>query len=172
MKRDRFELLSAYLDGEVTADERRQVEGWLANDPVVQRLYERLLLIRRGLQTMPIPTPQRPVEETVQQVVDRLDRRHQLKLVWGGGAIAALLIAAFSGALPTRLGFPQFNLARPNSGSTSEPLGSPEFELSDSLPDALKIDLDRPVISIPKAPVADPGFSTEDSLYESNVDVQ
>jgi len=29
LKRDRFELLSAYLDGEVTAAERQQVEtGW------------------------------------------------------------------------------------------------------------------------------------------------
>jgi len=31
-KRDCFELLSAYLDGEVTATERRQVEEWLSTD--------------------------------------------------------------------------------------------------------------------------------------------
>uniref|UniRef100_A0ACD5GTL5 Anti-sigma factor family protein n=1 Tax=Desertifilum tharense IPPAS B-1220 TaxID=1781255 RepID=A0ACD5GTL5_9CYAN len=34
LKRDRFELLSAYLDGEVTASERQQVENWLDTDPV------------------------------------------------------------------------------------------------------------------------------------------
>jgi len=28
LKRDRFELLSAYLDGEVTAAQRQQVEDW------------------------------------------------------------------------------------------------------------------------------------------------
>ena len=38
MKRDGYELLSAYLDGEVTAAERKQVEEWLANDPTVQSL--------------------------------------------------------------------------------------------------------------------------------------
>ncbi|MEL6165322.1 MAG: zf-HC2 domain-containing protein, partial [Cyanobacteria bacterium J06628_3] len=43
VKRDRFELLSAYLDGEVTAAERRQVEEWLANDSSVQNLHKRLL---------------------------------------------------------------------------------------------------------------------------------
>jgi len=40
LKRDRFELLSAYLDGEVTAAQRQQVEDWLGNDPEVQ-LYAR-----------------------------------------------------------------------------------------------------------------------------------
>lgn len=33
LKRDRFELLSAYLDGEVTSSERHQVEDWLRSDP-------------------------------------------------------------------------------------------------------------------------------------------
>ncbi len=37
-QRDRFELLSAYLDGEVTAAERRQIEQWLATEPEVQSL--------------------------------------------------------------------------------------------------------------------------------------
>lgn len=32
-KRDRFELLSAYLDGEVSATERKQVEDWLQPTP-------------------------------------------------------------------------------------------------------------------------------------------
>jgi hypothetical protein len=36
---DRFELLSAYIDGEVTAAERKQVEEWLATDPTVQQLH-------------------------------------------------------------------------------------------------------------------------------------
>ncbi len=40
-KRDRFELLSAYLDGEVIAAKRQQIEDWLRNDPGVQYLYVR-----------------------------------------------------------------------------------------------------------------------------------
>lgn len=48
VKRDRFELLSAYLDGELTAAERRQVEELLANDQAVKCLYVRLLKLRQG----------------------------------------------------------------------------------------------------------------------------
>ena len=75
LKRDRFELLSAYLDGEVTACERRQVEDWLANDPESQRLYGRLLTLRQGLQTMPVPSTQQSVENTIEQVYQRMHRR-------------------------------------------------------------------------------------------------
>ena len=52
-KRDRFELVSAYLDGEVTPAERLLVANWLAHDPEVQRLYRRLLLLRQAFRTMP-----------------------------------------------------------------------------------------------------------------------
>jgi anti-sigma factor RsiW len=51
--RNRFELLNAYLDGEVTADERRQIENWLTTDPQVQCLYARALKLRQKWQ-MPI----------------------------------------------------------------------------------------------------------------------
>jgi hypothetical protein len=53
-KRDRFELLSAYLDGEVTPEECRQVTCWLAEDAEAQRLYERLLALREAMQTLPL----------------------------------------------------------------------------------------------------------------------
>jgi Putative zinc-finger len=49
LKRDRFELLSAYLDGEVTAPERRQVEAWLKSDPKMQALYARMLKMQQGV---------------------------------------------------------------------------------------------------------------------------
>ncbi len=42
-KRDHFELLSAYLDVEVTASQRRQIEHWLTTAPEVQCLYTRVL---------------------------------------------------------------------------------------------------------------------------------
>jgi anti-sigma factor RsiW len=100
LKRDRFELLSAYLDSEVTAAERRQVEDWLACDIEVQRLYARLLSLRSGWQNMPVPA-QQPVEKTVEKVFARLDRRPKLAVLWGGAAaVAAMFIAAVSGVLP------------------------------------------------------------------------
>ena len=41
MKQERFELVSAYLDGEVTQSQRREVEALLAKDPVAKHLYQR-----------------------------------------------------------------------------------------------------------------------------------
>jgi anti-sigma factor RsiW len=97
VKRDRFELLSAYLDGEVTAAERRQVEDWLAHDQSVKQLHQRLLKLRSGLRTMPIPQSQQPVAETVDKVLGRLHHRSRLLHMFGGAAIAACAFGVVSG---------------------------------------------------------------------------
>ena len=52
---DQFELLSAYLDGEVTATERQRIEQWLATDESGKRLYMRLLKLRHGVRSISIP---------------------------------------------------------------------------------------------------------------------
>lgn len=135
LKRDSFELLSAYLDGEVTADERRQVENWLENDPEIQRLYGRLLKLRQGLRAMPVPPARQPVEQTVQQVFARLDRRPKIARFWGGAAIAALFISALSGVLPSSQS-PERQMAL-----------SPQQQV---LPETLMVALNTPVVEIPK----------------------
>ncbi len=96
VKRDRFELLSAYLDGEVTAAERRQVEDWLANDQSVKQLHQRLLKLRSGLRTMPIPQSQQPVA-VIEKVLQRLHNRSRLLHMFGGAAIAACAFGVVSG---------------------------------------------------------------------------
>jgi hypothetical protein len=98
-QRDRFELLSAYLDGEVTASERRQVESWLATDPKTQCLYSRLLTLRQGLQNLPIAKSEQSVEQFVDQVTARLDRQPR-RWMWGGLAVAAMLVGAIFTAVP------------------------------------------------------------------------
>ncbi|NWF59314.1 MAG: zf-HC2 domain-containing protein [Fischerella sp.] len=149
VKRDRFELLSAYLDGEVTAAERRQVEEWLANDPAVQSLYERLLKLRQGLRTMPVPQPQ-PVEQTVQQVMARLRRRSRLALLWGGTAIAATIIGAVSGLVPGGEYATQQIAKRPSAEqaqpTTSQPISVP----------SLMVAINDPILPIPKAAETSP----------------
>ena len=134
LKRDRFELLSAYLDSEVTAAERQQVESWLACDAEVQGLYARLLSLRSGLQNMPVPA-QEPVGQTVQKVFARLDRRPKLAVLWGGAAaVAAMLIAAVSGVFPGEQSFaPQ---VATNSSKTQE--------------QRLMIALNDPIVPMPK----------------------
>ena len=140
-KRDRFELLSAYLDGEVSSQERRQVEEWLATDAQVQSLYKRLLKLRQVIRTMPVPAGEQPVQETVTQVFKRLNRRRQQMLVWGGGAIAATLVASLSGI------FGGGNAWGPQFAQTPIPTAEAE---------PLAIALNQPIIEIPKAAIANP----------------
>ncbi|MDM9584578.1 MULTISPECIES: zf-HC2 domain-containing protein [unclassified Nostoc] len=155
VKRDRFELLSAYLDGEVTATERRQVEEWLANDASVQCLYARLLKLRQGLRTLPVPAAQQSPEETVQQVLSRLRRRSRLNWMVGSAAVAACAIGAISGLV--------------GGGSMVQQLAQrpqrvPIQTSSASIvpPSPLMVGLNNPVIEIPKAAVASP----ENSIYQ------
>ncbi|ARV62861.1 transcriptional regulator [Nostocales cyanobacterium HT-58-2] len=150
VKRDRFELLSAYLDGEVTAAERKQVEEWLADDPTVQRLYGRLLKLRQGVRTLPIPEPQQSVEETVEQVMARL--RHRPRLLWltGGAAVAACVIGAMSSLLTG--GEPRLpQLANNQPVQQTQPAESAPIG-----PSPLMVAINNPVIPIPKAAQASP----------------
>ncbi|MCL1471696.1 anti-sigma factor family protein [Argonema antarcticum] len=141
-KRDRFELLSAFLDGEVSAQERRQVEEWLAGDPQVQCLYARLLKLRKGVRTMPVPASAQPVEATVNQVFSHLDRRRQKQmLMWGGTAVAAVFIGAVSGLFGGSDPFSPQLAQSPTPAVTSEPL---------------MLALNEAVVEIPKAPIASP----------------
>lgn len=145
LKRDRFELLSAYLDGEVTSAEKRQVEEWLRTEPEVQRLYARLLKLRQELRTLPVPQEQ-SVEQTIGRVFERINNRTRLTLV-GGGAIAALFIGAVSGIFPS-----------------SRPLQIAQAPQSVTPPgETLMVALNAPVVEIPKAAVAAP----ENSSYRT-----
>jgi len=134
LKRDRFELLSAYLDGEVSASESKQVEEWLDNDPTVQCLYQRLLKLRQGFEMLPTPPQEQPVEDMVTQVMGRLDRRpKRTALLWGTGAIAAAAVAALSTT------FANSNQLFPQIAETP------------TSPALMRIALDQPLINIPKS---------------------
>ncbi len=144
LKRDRFELLSAYLDGEVTAIERRQVENWLATDPSAQCLYARLLKLRQGFHMLSVPQPEKTVEQTVEEVFARIDRRPKLTVLWGGAgaAVAALLVGVMTGV------FSGVQVPEQRMPSVAQ---QPKVA-----PEVMKIALDRPVVNIPKTPIADP----------------
>jgi negative regulator of sigma E activity len=144
VKRDRFELLSAYLDGEVTAAERKQVEQWLADDPTVQRLYARLLKLRQGIRTIPVPEPQQSLEETVEQVMARLRRRSRLVWFGGGAAVAACVLGALSGLLGGESRLPQMAQKQPIQQAQSA-IPTPGVVSS-----PLMVAINNPVIPIPK----------------------
>ncbi len=99
MKQERFELVSAYLDGEVTPSQRREVEALLVKDPVAKHLYQRLLQLRSEFQRMPITPTLETVDRTVEQVFEKIDRRSKRTFIWCGSAITALCIAVISGII-------------------------------------------------------------------------
>ena len=151
LKRDRFELLSAYLDGEVTAAERRLIEQWLDNEPEVQRLYVRLLKLRQGLQRLPVPQSE-PAEDTIRQVTKRLSRRYRQVLIYGGAAIAACAIGVMGNLLSGGEGAfvvlrkPQRPTSLANSSSLMVAINSPVFPIPKAgvLPDENRLEMDRP----------------------------
>ena len=98
--RDRFELLNAYLDGEVNAAERRQIDDWLTTDSEVQCLYVRALKLRQKWQIMS-PLAQQPIASEVEQIF--LCRKKPKRVVlWKAILLAAVLLGALSGVLPER----------------------------------------------------------------------
>ncbi|MEX0269988.1 anti-sigma factor [Leptolyngbyaceae cyanobacterium UHCC 1019] len=146
VQRDRFEMLSAYMDGEVTADERRTVEEWLANDPTVQKLHTRLLRLRQTFQAMPVPsTDEKAVQQTVDAVLARIDRRPRFSVIWGGVALAAVAVGAISTSLMGDRS-PFFQMAQSSR--------DPAQTQTAAKPEPLLIALDEPLIAISKTPVA------------------
>ncbi|MBO3464245.1 transcriptional regulator [Aetokthonos hydrillicola Thurmond2011] len=154
VRRDRFELLSAYLDGEVTAAERKQVEQWLAEDQEVQRLYTRLLKLRQGLRTLQAPPSKQSVEETVKQVLARSHRRSKVVWLCGGATIAACAISAIS------VLFPNAKLTEPQLAHQSLIQPAQQGKLAPQPPPVvaspLMIAINNSVVPIPKAAEAFP----------------
>jgi hypothetical protein len=145
---DCFELLSAYLDGEVTATERKQVEQWLDTDDSVKRLYARLLKLRQGVQAMPVPASEQSPEATLRQVWKRLRHRSQLGWMFGGAALATFCIGTISSLMPSDTF--KFQLAQQQIRPT-EVITQPTAPVS-----PLMVALNNPVIEIPKTAVAPP----------------
>jgi predicted anti-sigma-YlaC factor YlaD len=136
----RFELLSAYLDGEVTPAERKQVQEWLDTDPQTQKLYTRLLRLRQEIDNIPIAPVASPSTQLSDQVFDRLDRQSRKKriVVISGAAIATVVIGAISSLF--------FGNKSPIFQVAENPLIPIE---KDSEP--LQIALNHPIIEIPAA---------------------
>jgi hypothetical protein len=159
---DRFEMLSAYLDGEVTATERRQVEDWLANDPATKTLYSRLLGMQHSFQSMPVPASEQSAQELAAKVLQRVERKPKRMIVWGGCAIAALFVTVVSGVSGGRQLFtPQFAQSPVNSenGGLVVALNEPVVEIIN--PNDLILGVDAPVVEIPKSGVAIPHKSLQ-----------
>ncbi len=66
------ELISAYLDGELTAEERARVEEQLDKDPTLRQMYNDLRTLGSTLQALPLADPS---EDLAQRVLRQAERR-------------------------------------------------------------------------------------------------
>ncbi|MDB9460137.1 zf-HC2 domain-containing protein, partial [Dolichospermum circinale CS-545/17] len=141
-----FELLSAYLDGEVTASERKQVEEWLSTDDSFKCLYKRLLNLRKGLQNIPVPPTNQSSETTIEQVLKRVKRPYDLAWIFGGAALAACILGTVSTLFP---GNSSRILQMAETTELTPAVTQPA--ISDS---SLMVALNKPVMEIPKTAIA------------------
>jgi hypothetical protein len=129
MKRDRFELLSAYLDGEVTPEERTLVQNWLSNDPTAKCLYNRLVALRRGLREEVCVSPCE-TDETLAAVFQCLNHRFRMVSMASAGVVIVGVLNLLSGGV----------------GSSHAPWQVAQYSNADTL----QIALDQPAFPIPE----------------------
>ena len=133
---DRFELLSAYIDGELSASDRNRVQGWLDEDPQFRQLHRRLLALQAQIQHSQAPSEERSTAEITAGVFASIDRhRNRRKTIWIGGAIAASLLAVAS-FIPGNS--PQLRMAERDKST------------KDNSTVMLAVALNKPAIDIPK----------------------
>lgn len=117
-ERDRFELLSAYFDGEVDGAECQQVETWLATDAETRTLYDRISSLHRGIQSIPVPAAA-SAQQLADGVFSRIDRQRRYRNLRWGGAVAAAFVAVVSGmTLSSRSFSPQMAQSRQERDGT------------------------------------------------------
>ncbi|GAB4533671.1 MAG: zf-HC2 domain-containing protein [Pleurocapsa sp.] len=136
---DNFELLSAYLDGELTPAEKKSVQDLLDNDPNSKKIYIKLLTMQRQMQNLAIPSSNISPAKLSENVFEQIDKsqRQRKTLVWGGAVVAACL-ATLSGIVPG-INTPALKMVRSPSQSTfSEPM-------------MVAVAVDKPAVRIPKA---------------------
>jgi ferric-dicitrate binding protein FerR (iron transport regulator) len=87
---ERFELLSAYLDNQVTPAERKQVQDWLDTDREFKKIYLQMLQVEQGLKTLPVvPTVSAEViSKKVFAKIDQQQKNRLIKLIVSLGFIA------------------------------------------------------------------------------------
>ena len=147
-----FELLSAYLDGEVTSEQRLQVQALLSQDPEIKALYKRLLVLREEIYNLPIPDSEYTPQQLSSAVFEKIDKQKKQRRfwLWGGGAIAAVLVAALGSIMNERtplLQMAQDNKLFPDNESLIIALNEPIIELPTEN-ESLAIPLDNSLLEI------------------------
>jgi ferric-dicitrate binding protein FerR (iron transport regulator) len=92
----RFDLISAYIDNEVTLEERKLVQHWLDHDAAAKKLYRQLLGLQTNLRQIPVPATMAG-DRLAEQVFRKVDgQRRRQYCVYGGAIFTAMAIAVGS----------------------------------------------------------------------------
>jgi len=149
MKQEKFELISAYLDGEVTPLQRKEVEALLGTDPVARHLYQRLLKLHSKFQKIPIASTLEPVNKTIEQVLEKVERRSRRNFILVGSAVTGICIAVISGFISITRS-PIVKLAKniPDSQTVQIALNEPVIEIVN--PNNVILTVNEPLLQIPQ----------------------
>ena len=128
----RFQLLSAYIDGEVSETEEQLVETWLSDDPNFRLLYQQQIKLRQVLIELPVPIPANSssrieTDRLVNRVMAEIERRSQRrKWKLAGLGISVAAIVGVFGSMFTFNSSPQFspvaNSVKPAAVVKEEPI--------------------------------------------------
>ncbi|ELR96770.1 anti-sigma factor [Gloeocapsa sp. PCC 73106] len=148
---EHFELLSAYIDQELSEEETTKIKSLLQNDQRLQHEYQQMLRLRAKLKNLPQPSPIILPEQLAAQVLNRVKQQERKRSKWGwsGGAIAALSVAALSGLftpIPSRL--PQ--LANSSDQDAKFLVMAINQVSREQMNSRLMIPLNQPLAGIPK----------------------
>lgn len=142
---ERFELLSAYIDGELTEAEEQLVEQWLSDDVDFRRIYLQQMKLRQSLIDLPVPvatnsSAKKETEIMIDRVFAEIDKRSQRRKwkIAGIGISVAAVVGVF-GSLFTLSSSPQFS---PVANSVKSP--APVVE------EPVLIAMEEPLVPLPK----------------------
>ena len=143
---ERFELLSAYIDGELTEAEEQLVEQWLSDDVDFRRIYLQQMKLRQSLIDLPVPvatnsSAKKETEIMIDRVFAEIDKRSQRRKwkIAGIGISVAAVVGVF-GSLFTLSSSPQFS---PVANSVKSP--APVVE------EPVLIAIEEPLVPLPKS---------------------
>jgi anti-sigma factor RsiW len=129
---ERFELLSAYIDGEVSESEEQLVEQWLSEDVDFRRLYQQQMKLRQLLIDLPVPVAanssvKAETEVMIDRVMAEIDKRSQRrKWKLAGIGISVAAVVGVFGSMFTFNSNPQFspvaNSVKPSTPAAEEPV--------------------------------------------------
>ncbi|WP_190399181.1 zf-HC2 domain-containing protein [Pseudanabaena sp. FACHB-1998] len=143
---ERFELLSAYIDGEVSESEEQLVEQWLSEEVDFRRLYQQQIKLRQLLIDLPVPVAANSsvkaetevIIDRVMAEVDKRSQRRKWKLAGIGISVAA--VVGVFGSMFTFNSNPQFS---PVANSIKTP--TPVVE------EPILIAMEEPLVPLPKS---------------------